>query len=109
MAVIWMVMGGIAFLWFKFSNTITPPSAPAEADEIGGLDLPEMGALAYPEFEFAIEHTDPEIGERAIIGSSRGSAPHEADPSAPYAAVHSATTGRARRIRARPVRALTSD
>ena len=23
----------------------------AEADEIEGLDLPEMGALAYPEFE----------------------------------------------------------
>jgi ammonium transporter, Amt family len=71
-AVIWIVMGGIAFAWFKLSDKITPIRS-TEADEIGGLDLPEMGALAYPEFEFAIEHTDTEIGERAIIGSSRGS------------------------------------
>ena len=48
--------------------------------EIAGLDLPEMGALAYPEFEFAIEHSDPEIGERELIGSSR-SASHEAHES----------------------------
>ena len=71
-AIIWIVMGGIAFIWFKLSDRITPLRS-SEADEIGGLDLPEMGALAYPEFEFAIEHTDPEVGERAIIGSSRGS------------------------------------
>jgi Amt family ammonium transporter len=74
-AVLWTVMLGIAFVWFKVSNMITPIRS-AEADEINGLDLPEMGALAYPEFEFAIEHTDTEIGERPIIGSSRG-ATHE--------------------------------
>jgi Amt family ammonium transporter len=70
--VIWTVMFGLAFAWFKLSNKITPIRS-AEADEIGGLDLPEMGALAYPEFEFAIEHTDPEVGERPLIGSARGS------------------------------------
>ena len=70
--VIWTVMFGIAFAWFKLSDKITPIRS-AEADEIGGLDLPEMGALAYPEFERAIEGSDPEIGERELIGSSRGS------------------------------------
>ena len=71
-AVIWVVMGGIAYLWFKLSDKITPIRS-SEADEINGLDLPEMGALAYPEFEFAIEHSDPEVGERPLVGSSRGS------------------------------------
>ncbi|MGQ0831783.1 MAG: ammonium transporter [Microthrixaceae bacterium] len=70
--VIWTVMLGIAYLWFKLSDKITPLRS-AEADEIGGLDLPEMGALAYPEFERAIEGSDPEIGTRALIGSARGS------------------------------------
>jgi hypothetical protein len=45
--------------------------------EIAGMDLPEMGALAYPEFEFAIEHTDTEIGERPIIGTSRSGGHHD--------------------------------
>ena len=45
-----------------------------------------MGALAYPEFEFAIEHSDPEIGERELIGSSawqpaRGRGNLSSDPS----------------------------
>jgi Amt family ammonium transporter len=78
--VIWTVMFGIAFAWFKLSNKITPIRS-AEADEIGGLDLPEMGALAYPEFEMAIEGSDPEIGERALIGTSRGSV-HQGEPEA---------------------------
>jgi Amt family ammonium transporter len=68
---LWTVMFAMAYVWFKLSDKITPIRS-AEADEIGGLDLPEMGALAYPEFEFAIEHTDTEIGERPLIGSSRG-------------------------------------
>jgi len=70
--VIWTVMLAIAYAWFKLSDKITPLRS-AEADEIGGLDLPEMGALAYPEFEFAIESSDPEIGVRPHIGSARGS------------------------------------
>ena len=52
-------------------------------DEIAGMDLPEMGALAYPEFEFAIEHSDPEIGERPLVGSTGGSLPHEETPTRP--------------------------
>jgi len=71
-AVIWVVMGGLCYLWFRLSDKITPIRS-SEADEINGLDLPEMGALAYPEFEFAIEHSDPEVGERPLVGSSRGS------------------------------------
>jgi Amt family ammonium transporter len=75
---IWTVMFGIVYLWFKLSNKISPIRS-AEADEIAGLDLPEMGALAYPEFEFAIERADPEVGERPLVGSSRGSL-HEGEP-----------------------------
>lgn len=48
-ATIWIVMGGIAYLWFKLSNRITPIRS-KEEDELAGLDLPEMGVLAYPEF-----------------------------------------------------------
>lgn len=70
--VIWTVMFGIAYLWFKLSDKITPVRS-SEADEIGGLDLPEMGALAYPEFELAIEATDPGMGHRPLVGASRGS------------------------------------
>jgi Amt family ammonium transporter len=78
--VICTVMFGFAFLFFKIQNAIMKGGIRSEeADEIAGLDLPEMGALAYPEFEFAIEHTDPEIGERELVGSSRGS--HHTDPS----------------------------
>ena len=36
-------------IWFKFSNLIFPLRV-SEADEIGGLDAPEMGVLGYPEF-----------------------------------------------------------
>ena len=48
------VMFGVAFAFFKIQNAIMKGGIrSSEADEIGGLDLPEMGALAYPEFEFA--------------------------------------------------------
>jgi Amt family ammonium transporter len=47
--VLWTVMFGLAFAWFKFSNLITPIRS-KEEDELVGLDLPEMGVLAYPEF-----------------------------------------------------------
>ena len=72
----------IAFLFFKIQNAVTRGGIRSEeADEIAGLDLPEMGALAYPEFEFAIEQTDKEIGQRPIIGSSRGHDPGTPPPS----------------------------
>jgi Amt family ammonium transporter len=39
----------MAFVWFKVSNLITPLRVSA-AVELEGLDMPEMGALGYPEF-----------------------------------------------------------
>lgn len=39
----------MAFVWFKVSNLIVPLRV-SEAVERKGLDLPEMGALGYPDF-----------------------------------------------------------
>lgn len=41
---------GIMFPFFKISNLFLPLRVSKE-DEIGGLDMPETGALAYPDFE----------------------------------------------------------
>jgi Amt family ammonium transporter len=81
--VIWTVIFGLAYAFFKIQNSFVKGGIrSAEADEIGGLDLPEMGALAYPEFEFAIESSDPEIGHRPLVGSTRGSV-HEGHEGGP--------------------------
>ena len=49
-AAVVLVFGFVmAMVWFKFSNLIFPLRV-SEADEIGGLDAPEMGVLGYPEF-----------------------------------------------------------
>jgi Amt family ammonium transporter len=49
--VICTVMLGLAFLFFKIQNALTKGGIRSEeADEIDGLDLPEMGVLAYPDF-----------------------------------------------------------
>jgi Amt family ammonium transporter len=84
--VIWTVIFGIAFGFFKLQNALTKGGIrpPAEM-EIQGMDIPEMGALAYPEFEYAIEASDPEIGQRQLLGSSRGDYP-SSNPSAGYSA-----------------------
>jgi len=49
--VIWTVIFGIAFAFFKIQNAVMKGGIrpPAEM-ELEGMDLPEMGALAYPEF-----------------------------------------------------------
>jgi Amt family ammonium transporter len=39
----------MAYVWFKFSNLITPIRVPRDI-EIGGLDIPEVGAPGYPDF-----------------------------------------------------------
>ena len=39
----------MAYVWFKFSNLITPIRASRET-EMEGLDVPEMGAHGYPDF-----------------------------------------------------------
>lgn len=40
----------MAFAWFKISNLITPIRVSKET-EIMGLDMPEMGALGWGDFE----------------------------------------------------------
>ncbi|MCE9546639.1 MAG: ammonium transporter, partial [Planctomycetia bacterium] len=42
----------MAYVWFKFSNLITPIRVSAET-EMAGLDVPEMGAEGYPDFTVA--------------------------------------------------------
>ncbi|MFA5883040.1 MAG: hypothetical protein WDA60_04240, partial [Acidimicrobiia bacterium] len=43
-----IVMGGIAYAFFKIQNALTKGGIRSEeADEIAGLDRPEMGVLAY--------------------------------------------------------------
>jgi Amt family ammonium transporter len=39
----------MAWVWFKVSNLITPIRV-SKDDEVGGLDMPEMGAIGYPDF-----------------------------------------------------------
>jgi len=39
----------MAYVWFKFSNLITPIRVSEEV-EMEGLDIPEVGAPAYPDF-----------------------------------------------------------
>jgi Amt family ammonium transporter len=49
--VICTVIFGIAFAFFKIQDKLTKGGIrSSEADEIEGLDMPEMGAHAYPEF-----------------------------------------------------------
>ena len=46
----------MAWVWFKVSNLITPIRVSAET-EMAGLDMPEMGALGYPDFVLAKDKT----------------------------------------------------
>ena len=49
-AAVVLVFGfAMAWVWFKFSNLITPLRVPREV-EIEGLDMPEMGVLGYTGF-----------------------------------------------------------
>jgi ammonium transporter, Amt family len=46
------VIFGIALTFFKVQNALTKGGIrPTAEDELAGLDLPEMGVLAYPEFQ----------------------------------------------------------
>jgi ammonium transporter, Amt family len=61
--VLWTVIFGIAFAFFKIQNAIMKGGIrPTEEDEIAGLDLPEMGILAYPEFGVEASYV-PSSGE----------------------------------------------
>lgn len=71
--VIWTVILGIAFAFFKIQNALTKGGIRSEeADEVAGLDLPEMGVLAYPEFSGTHEsYPSPEpVGAGAGTKSS---------------------------------------
>ncbi len=49
------VIFGVAFAFFKIQNAVTKDGIrSSEEDEIVGLDLPEMGVQAYPEFAGAL-------------------------------------------------------
>jgi Amt family ammonium transporter len=49
--VIWTVIFGIAYAFFKIQNALMKGGIrPPAEEELMGMDLPEMGALAYPEF-----------------------------------------------------------
>jgi len=51
-----IVMTSIAFAFFKIQNALTKGGIRSdEGEEIAGLDLPEMGVLAYPDFAVAHE------------------------------------------------------
>ncbi len=47
--VVWVFGFTMAYVWFKISDKITPLRVSREI-EIEGLDVPEMGAHAYPDF-----------------------------------------------------------
>ncbi len=47
-----------ALLWFKLSNLIIPLRSKRE-DEIVGLDIPEMGAEAYPDYQLTDKSSPP--------------------------------------------------
>ena len=49
---IWTVIFGIAFAFFKIQNAVDEGRHPLRRRRTSspGLDLPEMGVLAYPEF-----------------------------------------------------------
>jgi ammonium transporter, Amt family len=49
-----------AFAWFKFSNLIFPIRS-KRADELEGLDVPEMGVEAYPDFTQS-DKSSPPVG-----------------------------------------------
>ena len=51
MATIGFVMFGVAYAFFFIQNKLTPGGIrPSEEVELAGLDIHEMGVLAYPEF-----------------------------------------------------------
>jgi Amt family ammonium transporter len=57
-----IVFGGLmAFVWFKVSNLILPMRVSREV-EIQGCDIPEVGALAYPDFELKTTQSVSDVG-----------------------------------------------
>ncbi|MEO6121541.1 MAG: ammonium transporter [Acidimicrobiales bacterium] len=77
-ATIIFVMGGIAFTFFKVQNAMTSGGIRSSPDdEIIGLDIPEMGVLAYPEFMDVVTGSGP---ARAVNGAKERKAATEVAP-----------------------------
>ena len=70
--VLWTVIFGIAYAFFKIQNAVMKGGIrpPAEV-ELAGLDIPEMGVLAYPEF----------ASSRAVAVDTGGISPTNEEPS----------------------------
>ena len=69
--VIWTVIFGVAYAFFSIQNKLTKGGIrSSEEDEIAGLDLPEMGVLAYPEdavIGHGSMHSTPAVPETVTI------------------------------------------
>jgi Amt family ammonium transporter len=62
--VICTIIFGVAFAFFKIQNALTKGGIRSEeADEIGGIDMPEMGVLGYV---YADHHIESEVGETEL-------------------------------------------
>jgi Amt family ammonium transporter len=63
-------MFGIAYAFFKIQNALTKGGIrPTEEVELQGVDIPEMGVLAYPEFygsSIHVEMPTPDGGHTPI-------------------------------------------
>jgi len=73
-----VVMGGIAFAFFKIQNALTKGGIRSEeADEIAGLDRPEMGVLAYDNLqirEIDVVGMDP-ADDRVLVSAGESPDP----------------------------------
>jgi Amt family ammonium transporter len=64
--ILWTVMFGFAFAFFKIQDMVMKGGIrPSEEVEIAGVDLPEMGVLAYPDFAMDSTHTQSIPGNGA--------------------------------------------
>jgi len=61
-----VVGGGLSFVWFKLSNLIVPMRVSRET-EVQGADIPEMGALAYPDFELKTTQSVSDVGSASSV------------------------------------------
>jgi Amt family ammonium transporter len=61
----------MAYVWFKVSNLITPIRVSPET-ELAGLDVPEMGALGYPDFTLVKGPADKVVPVEAAIAKGGG-------------------------------------
>jgi ammonium transporter, Amt family len=51
-------IGVFAYVWFKVSSLVFPLRVKPE-EEVGGLDMPEMGADAYPDYQLTDRSSPP--------------------------------------------------